>query len=446
MSEGKKLKGISGWLIVVAVGIVIYPIRNIRFIMAIPAIVSTGVWEDLTTQGSVAYHPLWAPTIIGEILINCGLLLVWFYVAYLFFMKSKHFPIWYICLADCYLLFMVVDIVVVKLFLTGKPILTLDTVHSMMGAVMMAVIGGPYMLVSKRVQATFITPFHDAKILVSQENETLLEDTEHTHHDDVRLSSESVLENVKCPRELNAGRAFGIFLGVLGGQILGAMALGMIIALLDPQFGRDLQHSRVVGQLSPSFIAIASLFGTIVGASVMFVLARTLGRHQLCDSNPTGAAWIRGSVKQLGLGFLLGVLVACFSLFVISWGFPVKDSIQPGPLTQLALTPGIAQISWILLAILIAPPVEELLFRGIILGGFSRSFGLTWGAIWTTSLFLLVHIQEVMHHWPTMIGVSMMALAALFIRLKTQTIGPAVALHLGYNAVIVSLVVIVTRM
>jgi membrane protease YdiL (CAAX protease family) len=245
---------------------------------------------------------------------------------------------------------------------------------------------------------------------------------------------------------LKAGRAFGIFVGFLGGQIAGAMVLGMVAALIVPHVVRNPPNSAVTGHMSQTFIAIASLFGVIVGAIIMFALARRLGRHQLCDRNPTGAAWVRGSVKQLGLGCLSGILVAGFSFVVNAWVFPVKDLTHIGPLTQLAITPGVAQVSWVILAILIAPPVEELLFRGIVFGGFARSFGLVWSAIWTTALFLVLHIPEVMYHWPAIIGVCAMAFAALFLRLRTRAIGPAVALHVGYNAVIVSLVIIGTHM
>ncbi len=142
--------------IVMAVVIVGNSIRILILIRTVPEIFSTETWANLTTQGSVAYHPLWAPLIIGDILINCGLLLVWFYVAYLFFTKSKHFPIWFICLADFYLLYVVVANFGIKQFLTSLPIFNLETAKRMMSAVIMAAIWVPYLLVSKRVKATFI--------------------------------------------------------------------------------------------------------------------------------------------------------------------------------------------------------------------------------------------------------------------------------------------------
>lgn len=157
MSEEKNLEGIGGWLILVAIGIVITPIRIVMLIMTTyPEIFSTGVWEALTTQGSEAYNPLWAPIIIGEILINSGLILVWLYMAYKFFTKSRDFPKWYIGIAVFSLVYIVADAFAIKLVLPNEPIFDPDTIKELLRSVIMVVVWVPYMLVSKRVKATFI--------------------------------------------------------------------------------------------------------------------------------------------------------------------------------------------------------------------------------------------------------------------------------------------------
>jgi len=157
MSEEKNLEGIGGWLILVAIGIVVTPIRIVMLIMTTyPEIFSTGAWEALTTQGSEAYSPLWAPIIIGEIFINCGLILVWLYMAYKFFTKSRDFPKWYIGIAVFSLVFILADAFAIKLVLPSEPVSDPDTIKEFMRSVIMVVIWVPYMLVSKRVKATFV--------------------------------------------------------------------------------------------------------------------------------------------------------------------------------------------------------------------------------------------------------------------------------------------------
>jgi hypothetical protein len=157
MTEEKNLEGIGGWLILVAIGIVITPIRIIMLVITTYSeIFSTGTWEALTTQGSEVYSPLWAPILIGEILINSGIILVWLYMAYLFFSKKKSFPKLYIGIAVFSLIFIIADAFAIKLVLPSEPVFDPDTVKELMRSLIMVVIWVPYMLVSKRVKTTFI--------------------------------------------------------------------------------------------------------------------------------------------------------------------------------------------------------------------------------------------------------------------------------------------------
>ena len=86
MTAEKNLYGIKGWLKLVAIVIVVSPIRiTILVKMTYSEIFSLGGWEELTTQGGEFYSPLLGPFLIREILINSGVVLVWLYMAYLFF-------------------------------------------------------------------------------------------------------------------------------------------------------------------------------------------------------------------------------------------------------------------------------------------------------------------------------------------------------------------------
>ncbi len=157
MSEEKSLEGIGGWLIIVAISIVISPIRAVVIgVTTYVPIFSSGAWQALTTQGSDVYNPLWAPIIIGEILINSALIVAWLYMAYKFFTKSSAFPKWYIGIAIFSLVFIIVDAFSIKLVLPNEPVFDSSTRQELMRSLIMVVIWVPYMLVSKRVKATFI--------------------------------------------------------------------------------------------------------------------------------------------------------------------------------------------------------------------------------------------------------------------------------------------------
>jgi Protein of unknown function (DUF2569) len=156
-NEQDNLEGIGGWLILITIGIIVTPIRIIIFLTeTYSEVLSTEVWDVLTTQGGEAYSPLWAPILVGEFLINSGIALAWLYMAYLFFSKKIAFPKWYISLAVFSLAFIIADAFAVKLAAPSAQVFNGDTVNELMRGFFMVLIWVPYMLKSKRVKATFV--------------------------------------------------------------------------------------------------------------------------------------------------------------------------------------------------------------------------------------------------------------------------------------------------
>jgi hypothetical protein len=111
------------------------------------------------------------------------------------------------------------------------------------------------------------------------------------------------------------------------------------------------------------------------------------------------------------------------------------------PLHQMAFTLGLQQIIWVVVSVVIAPPLEEMLFRGILYGGYRKSFGPVWAAISTTLLFVACHFPYYIHDLLAVIGITVATLATLWCRLRWNAIGPAIAVHVGYNFVIAFCVV-----
>src|SRR5207247_3722263 len=85
---------------------------------------------------------------------------------------------------------------------------------------------------------------------------------------------------------------------------------------------------------------------------------------------------------------------------------------------------------------------EELLFRGVLYGGYRRSFGPRGAALFTTFIFWLLHITESIHFLPAMLAIVMLALLALWFRLRSAAIGPAIAVHLGHTSMLALVVVL----
>ena len=241
---------------------------------------------------------------------------------------------------------------------------------------------------------------------------------------------------------ISAGKAFLVFLGYIIGQILGSLVVAFAAGVLAALQGTNLTNPLEKAAFARNMMA-PSLFGGMVGGIlVMFALALILLRGHLREHSHRGAAWRLGTFRQWLVGFFIGGIISLASLFVISWVFPPDNFQQTGPLAQMAMTPGLPRMTWFILALLLAPVVEELLFRGIVFAGFCRWLGVIGGGIVSTFLFVLLHVPEVMYYWPAVLGITAIAIAALVMRLRTAAVGPAVATHFAYNLVVALLVAI----
>ncbi len=157
MADEKKLEGLRGWLILVGLGIIASPIKiSAQIYPVYSKLFADGSWAALTTPGTEAYHPLWAPILISEISINVALALAWLFIAFLFFAKKRIFPKWYIGIFVFTLAFMLIDAVAIRAVLPNEEIFDPDTIKELARTLVMMLIWVPYMLISKRVKATFV--------------------------------------------------------------------------------------------------------------------------------------------------------------------------------------------------------------------------------------------------------------------------------------------------
>lgn len=150
-------KNIGGWLILVALGLLINPLRLcMLLVVTFPPIFIDGTWGALTTSGSEFYSPLWGPLLLGELVFNLVILLASFYLAYLFFKKKAEFPEWYAGLALISLVFILVDAYLVTMILPEVPMFDYETITALIPALGSLLIWTPYLFLSKRSKETFI--------------------------------------------------------------------------------------------------------------------------------------------------------------------------------------------------------------------------------------------------------------------------------------------------
>lgn len=153
--EEPNYQKIGGWLILFGIGIVVNPFRLLLTIGKLIPIFFNGSWTILTTPGTATYHPLWAPSIIIELLGNIAFLLFSIVVAVLFFQKRSTLPKVIIAFLLLNLAFVVVDF----LLANSIPVIASQGNQGPLGEIARSIIACliwvPYFQISKRVKRTF---------------------------------------------------------------------------------------------------------------------------------------------------------------------------------------------------------------------------------------------------------------------------------------------------
>jgi Protein of unknown function (DUF2569) len=154
--SSKSYEGIGGWLIWVAIILVRAPIAiTVTLFRSVFPLLRHDTWIALTTRNSEAYHPLWAPVIVSELVFNVLFLALILAALVLFFRRRRSFPKFMI------FLFLMNLVWEVSLGLVSRQIPTMDDDSSnrsfvyAIGAALACAIWIPYFKLSKRVRATF---------------------------------------------------------------------------------------------------------------------------------------------------------------------------------------------------------------------------------------------------------------------------------------------------
>lgn len=182
--------------------------------------------------------------------------------------------------------------------------------------------------------------------------------------------------------------------------------------------------------MGPTIIATV-----LVSGIVTIIVGRVWTAHLRGASGAEGIGWRRPTAKQLIIASIIGAACGALWIAVVAVLPPKDPTTSLGPMAKMVKDP-LTHFGWTLVAVLLAPPVEEILFRGMFLAGFVRRWGLGAGSAMTTALFVMLHLPETIHYPLATLAITMLALVLLAVRLQTDSIFSAIALHATYNLVV----------
>ena len=193
---------------------------------------------------------------------------------------------------------------------------------------------------------------------------------------------------------------------------------------------------RVVAGVTPidpedattSEIASAIGFYAVLALWILWACRRTgAGIRRLVGRVPDGYNWL----PALGLLVVAGVF-SLGSWYVTAYGLSL---VAPGTvegildLSELGLGDSIVSgIMWTLIAVVLAPVLEEVLFRGILVNRWGVKWGVGTGIVASSVLFGVCHLIDTA-------GAAAFGLVAAVLYLRTRTLIVPIAFHAANNLV-----------
>ena len=123
-------------------------------------------------------------------------------------------------------------------------------------------------------------------------------------------------------------------------------------------------------------------------------------------------------------GFLFSVVIQ-----LASAGIGTKKKLPIQNLFQERHT----AILFLLLAVTLAPVLEETIFRGYIYPVIARKFGVGTSIVVTGTLFGMSHAQQLSHAWAQIGLLIVVGFVFTYVRSKTGTVVASFLMHVGYN-------------
>lgn len=172
------------------------------------------------------------------------------------------------------------------------------------------------------------------------------------------------------------------------------------------------------------------LWGTFVGL-VCLVPVLAMSRRELLGDRNTLRAW-----KRVLLSWGVLMLVAITLAQYHRWSGGGGDTLHT-EMIETVVGEGNAALGGfgaMLLIALLGPVFEELVFRGLLLGGLTRHISFRWANVLQALAFAVAHDDS-----PRFLFYFAMGLMAGWLVKSTRSLGPAIALHVLNNAIFVVL-------
>ena len=219
-----------------------------------------------------------------------------------------------------------------------------------------------------------------------------------------------------------------VILGVIGSVVvtwgMAQVAVRFFGANSNDVFGTTMSTAKSVVVL----ISQAMLDGFAILYLYLMLLARTpapfwpsIGWREMLPGT--------GKIRDSALHFLAGGAVLAVVVTFAGGFFNSKETL---PIEQL-LQARVSILLFGILGVLVAPLVEETIFRGFLYPVIARRLGIAAGIAITGTLFGLMHAAQLWGGWGQIALLILVGVVLTWVRARTGTVAASYFVHLGYN-------------
>jgi len=219
-----------------------------------------------------------------------------------------------------------------------------------------------------------------------------------------------------------------VILGVIGSVVItwgiAQVAVRFFGANPDDVFGMTMSTAKSIVVL----LSQAALDGFAILYLYLMLLARTPAPFWQSigwrERKPGGV-----KIRDSGLQFLAGGAVLAI---VVSFAGGFLNSKETLPIEEL-LKARVSILLFGILGVLVAPLVEETIFRGFLYPVIARRLGIAAGIAITGILFGLMHAAQLWGGWGQIALLILVGVVLTWVRARSGTVAASYLVHLGYN-------------
>ena len=211
----------------------------------------------------------------------------------------------------------------------------------------------------------------------------------------------------------------------------GTVVVSLLLIKVFAIFGVSFRHIQNAAGEKNLFLILNQAFLSVVLLAYLATQMRHTFRAPFWRTigwRPLETGHTPRPIAYLGLilsGFMLAILVTLSSsAFKATKQMPIEQFFQDRRSALLLMS----------LGVILAPVLEETIFRGYIYPVVARSFGVNAGILVTGTLFGLLHASQLWGGWAQIALLVVVGIVFTYARARTHTVVASYLLHVSYNS------------